>query len=170
MIDVSTFDPLPVEAIWAVFTLPAQEPYSESFDASGYSYLYSVENFGTGTLSIHLCIVSGLIILILTRINTKITSRVVQHPKFIKFKNGIFFGGTLRFLFEGYLELTASICIGLLTMNWSDTSSFSIIYCNCFTVLIGIALIALPFYILFYYFRNVHALDDEEFQDAMNLF
>lgn len=50
-------------------------------------------------------------------------------------------------------------------MDWGDTSSFSIIYCNCFTVLVGIALIALPFYILFYYFRNVHTLDDEEFQE-----
>ena len=167
MIDVSTFDPLPVEAIWAVFTLPAQEPYSESFDASGYSYLYAVENFGTGTLTIHLCIISAVVVLILTRINTSVSNHIIKHPKFIKFKNGLFFGGTLRFLFEGYLELTASVCIGLLTMNWSETSSFSIMYCNFFTVLIGIALIALPFYILVYYFRNIQTLDDEEFQERL---
>ena len=38
LIEVATFDPVPVEAIWAIFPLPAQDPYSASFDSAGYSY------------------------------------------------------------------------------------------------------------------------------------
>ena len=68
----------------------------------------------------------------------------------------------MRFLFEGYFELTISVAIGLLSIQKSR--SFSILYCNCFTVAVGIALGLLPLYILFYYFARVDSLDDPPFK------
>ena len=53
LIEVATFDPLPIEAIWAVFQFPTKTPFDEAFDAAGYNYIYAIENFGTGTVVIH---------------------------------------------------------------------------------------------------------------------
>ena len=53
MIEVATFDPLPVDAIWLIWNLPVKDPWSESFDSCGYSFIYPVENFGLGTFFIH---------------------------------------------------------------------------------------------------------------------
>ena len=163
MIQVATFDPLPIDAIWAVFTLPARDPYSDSFASSGYSYLFAVENFGSATVAIHLCAIAGVICLILPRISTSLTTSIVQHSKFTKFRNGIFFGGSLRFLFEGYLQMAVAICIGFLTLEWNSDSNSSVSYCNCFAILIGVVLAGLPVYIIVHYFKNAHRLDEEEF-------
>ena len=61
--------------------------------------------------------------------------------------------------------MAVAICIGFLTMEWNAGSNFSVKYCNCFTFLLGIALIGLPIYIIVYYFKKVGELDDEEFQE-----
>ena len=77
MIEIATFDPLPIDAIWAVFTFPARDSFSESFASAGYSHLYSIENFGTAALVIHAGVFAAAICLILPRINSNMTSRIV---------------------------------------------------------------------------------------------
>ena len=82
MIEVATFDPLPEEAIWAVFTLPDSDPYSDSFNSCGYSFIHLVENFGTGTVLIHLCLFAAVICLTIRCLKFELAQRIVQHPRF----------------------------------------------------------------------------------------
>ena len=81
MIEVSTFDPLPVDAIWLIWKLPARDPWSDSFDSAGYSFVYPVENFGTGTFLIHIMMVIVLIFWILPQLEC--AAFISKHPKFI---------------------------------------------------------------------------------------
>ena len=165
MIEVGTFDPLPIEAIWAIFDFPANEPYSESFDDAGYSYLFSIENFGTGTVIIHFAVITALIYFLVSRLRTSWAREITEHPKFVANYNGLFFGGSLRFLFEGYSELIISISIGLLTMRWGDELGFSELYCNYFTIIMSVAVVSLPLYILIFYCCRINDLDDKDFAE-----
>ena len=165
MIEVGTFDPLPIEAIWAIWEFPANEPYTDSFNDAGYSFLFSIENFGTGTVIIHFALITALIYFLVSKLRTSWAREVTQHPKFISNYNGLFFGGSLRFLFEGYSELTISCSIGLLTMRWGSELGFSELYCNYFTIIMSIAVVALPIYILVFYCCRIDDLNDGNFAE-----
>lgn len=53
IITVATFDLVPPEFILSIFTFPEDSSYfSESFDSTGYSSLYPIENLGTAWLLI----------------------------------------------------------------------------------------------------------------------
>ena len=164
MIEVATFDPLPVEAIWFVFDFPARDPFSDAFDSAGYNYQFAFENFGTATVMLHLYLIGMILCLIVLGSGLDCAQSIRQHTRFIKLKNGLFFGSTLRFLFEGYLEIVASVCIGIITIQWGTDLGWSILYCNCFTILIGIVLMLLPLYIICLYRAKINKLDDEEFK------
>ena len=47
IVNIATFDPLPVEAIWMLFDFPELGSFSSSFANSGYEYVFLVENMGT---------------------------------------------------------------------------------------------------------------------------
>ena len=47
IVNIATFDPLPVEAIWMLFDFPELGSFSTSFADSGYDYIFLVENMGT---------------------------------------------------------------------------------------------------------------------------
>ena len=47
LVDVATFDIMPIEGIWLFFDLPEKGAFSLSFASSGYEYTYLVENMGT---------------------------------------------------------------------------------------------------------------------------
>ena len=76
----------------------------------------------------------------------------------------LYFGSSLRFIFEGFLEMSIAIFINLLNIEWTYEISFSVLYNNLFTCSMAIILIALPLYIWFYYNANIARLDDEHFQ------
>ena len=85
IIEVATFDPLPKEAIWAVFTFPAAEPISEQFDACGYGGTNSIELFGLGTLVIHVAMASALIGFLIRKIDMAWARWIARQPKFIAY-------------------------------------------------------------------------------------
>ena len=66
MMDVATFEVLPVEATWAFFNLPPQEPHSEALSRAGYTHQYLFENSRTGTLLIHLFIIMALVFVLIS--------------------------------------------------------------------------------------------------------
>ena len=47
LVNVATFDIMPIEGIWFFFDLPERGAFSLSFASSGYEYTYLVENMGT---------------------------------------------------------------------------------------------------------------------------
>ena len=75
----------------------------------------------------------------------------------------LYFGSSLRFIFEGYLEMTIAIIINIVNIEWTYEMSFSVLYNNLFAVSMAIILILLPLYIWFYYNANISRMDDEHF-------
>lgn len=76
----------------------------------------------------------------------------------------LFWGSLIRLLFEGYLELCLSVLIGLTDIEWSgDNYNTSVLYCNVFTIVLSILLLALPFFIYGFYTVNMDKMEDEEF-------
>ena len=47
LVNVATFDIMPIEGIWFFFDLPEKGAFNLSFQSSGYEYTYLVENMGT---------------------------------------------------------------------------------------------------------------------------
>ena len=52
LVDVSTFDILPIEFVWYFLELPDRGSYNFNFASSGYEYVHVVENMGTSLLLI----------------------------------------------------------------------------------------------------------------------
>ena len=157
MIEVATFDPVPVEAIWAIWNLPAKEPWSPSFDSAGYSYVFVVENFGMGAFFLHIFCAITIVFAVLPLLPC--AGSIVKHRKFTEYRHQIFFGSILRLFFEGYLEFTIAICISAVNMQWDLNQGFAVGYCNVLTILIGVILVGLFIYIPVYYLVNIDLLD-----------
>ena len=47
MVNIATFDFLPIEAIWFFFDFPETGAFSLSFASSGYEFINLVENMGS---------------------------------------------------------------------------------------------------------------------------
>ena len=47
LVNVATFDVLPIEAIWFFFDFPELGAYNPNFGDSGYDYIFLIENMGT---------------------------------------------------------------------------------------------------------------------------
>ena len=152
LIEVATFDPLPVEAIWAILAFPERDPYNEAFDSAGYNYIYSVENLGTAFIMIHIYVFITIFSSLAYYFGC---TRVTGSKIFRKVVDQLFFGPMLRFVFEGYLEISISICISLLYLNWSSEEGIAVLYCNIFTTILAAVLVGLPIYICFYYSINM---------------
>lgn len=159
LIEVSTFDPLPIEAIWAVFPFPQKAPYDDAFDAAGYNYIYAIENFGTGTVMIHAFIFMMAIcgMLWCTKPSNKVYTPLFKLYRFLSF------GAFLLLFYEGYLEMSISLFIGAFNMEWSAELGRSVLYSNFFTLSICIIILLLPIFICVYYTLYVDALHEDEF-------
>ena len=119
MMDVATFEILPVEATWAIFNLPPQEPYSDSSSRAGYTHQYMFENSRTATLLIHLFIPLAVVFALISLVTDKRVTVITKHPRVTKCRHSLLFGGSLRLWCELYLRIAVSASIGLLTMRWS---------------------------------------------------
>ena len=73
LVEVATFDPLPVEWIWAVFDLPAKESYNAAFDSAGYGFIHSMENLGTAFVLIQIFIICTFLCFLLLWCDLKVT-------------------------------------------------------------------------------------------------
>ena len=73
LIEVATFDPLPVDYIWAVFDLPAKDAYSTSFENSGYEFIHSMENLGTMFVLIQIYIIISFLCFLLLCCDCRVT-------------------------------------------------------------------------------------------------
>ena len=163
MIEVATWDPLPIDAIWFIWSLPAKDPWSDSFDSIGYSFVYPVENFGIGTLMIHFVMLCALIVWILPQLEC--ASPIFKHPKFIQYEHKLFFNGILLLFFEGYTQFSISICISLVNLDWDPTQGFSVFYCNILTVTFAVILVALIIFIPVFYTLNIDRLHEDSFRE-----
>ena len=159
LIEVATFDPIPIEVIWSVFTFPEKHPFDAAFEASGYSYIYALENFGTGTVLIHVFVFAMLISGLLWKIDTG--NRV--YTCLFKLAQTLYFGPLLMIFYEGYLEMSISTFISWYNLEWSPELGKSVLYCNIFTYTMILVLITFPFFILIFYSRRADSLHEERF-------
>ena len=157
LVEVSTFDMLPIEAIWYFLELPDRGSYNLSFASSGYEYLHVTENLGTATMLVQVYIISCLLCLGLMVLKDK---HVLINEWYLKSRNFLFWGAALRFIFEAYLETSLCVCIGLKTMEWQD-GNFAVTYNNCFTYGMAILLFIMPFYTSAFYGWKINELNDE---------
>ena len=65
LVNVATFDIMPIESIWYFFDFPEQGSYSLSFQMSGYEYIYLIENMGTCFFLVQIYITSCILTMIL---------------------------------------------------------------------------------------------------------
>ena len=161
LVDVSTFDLIPIEFVWYFLELPDRGSYNLNFASSGYEYVHAVENLGTSLMVIQVYFLSVLICGALHLFRNK--SRQVE-KYYVKSKNYLFWGAALRFIFEAYLELILSIGIGIAMMSW-DFDNFATVYNNVFTILFAVIALLMPFYTSIFHGWNVDKMDDEEFSE-----
>ena len=79
-----------------------------------------------------------------------------------KYHKALFWGTLIRLLFEGYLELCLSVFVGLTNMVWESTD-YSVLYNNVFTIILTVLLLGLPLFIFGFYLCHIDEMDDEEF-------
>ena len=65
LVNVATFDIMPIETIWFFFEFPEAGSYSLSFQSSGYEYIYLIENMGTCFFLVQIYLTSCVIALVL---------------------------------------------------------------------------------------------------------
>ena len=65
LVNVATFDIMPIESIWYFFDFPEQGSYSLSFQMSGYEYVYLIENMGTCFFLVQIYLTSCILTMIL---------------------------------------------------------------------------------------------------------
>ena len=65
LVNVATFDLVPIEAIWFFFDFPEQGAFSLSFQTSGYEYIYLIENMGNCFFLVQIYITACILTLIL---------------------------------------------------------------------------------------------------------
>ena len=65
LVNVATFDLMPIEAIWFFFDFPEHGSFSLSFQTSGYEYIYLIENMGTCFFLVQIYITACILTLIL---------------------------------------------------------------------------------------------------------
>ena len=80
-----------------------------------------------------------------------------------KLSNFLYWGGILRLLMEGYLEIIISTMLNMVRNNREDRS-WSIIFSNVFSILMTILLLVLPIFILIFYWYKREEWADEEFE------
>ena len=149
MLDVATFEILPVEATWAMFKLPPQVPYSDAFSFAGYTHQYLFENSRTATLLIHLCLPLVAAFVLISLIKIECVTKITKNPRVKGWKNSLLFGG-LRLWCELYLRLVVSTTIGLLTMRWDEIQGTSVLYSNIFTIVVALSLLVFSVSVFYY--------------------
>ena len=90
--------------------------------------------------------------------------------------NTLFFGGTIRFVFEGYLEIGIAVIISILDLEWDKELGYAVAIDNCFTIVFAVVLVWMPLYIWFFYRSNLDILEHNSFKarygrllDGLNL-
>ena len=87
--------------------------------------------------------------------------RTAKHYNALKKK--LFFGVALRFIFEAYLEFGLCIIIGMYHLDWNKTN-LSVNYCSVFTVIFGVLVTLMPFYVGLFYYFNIGKVEDKGFK------
>ena len=160
IIDVATFDFLPVELIWYLFDFPEAGAFSLNFQASGYEYMFILENMGTFFFLVQIYLLGSMLTIAIGLLALKIYQLRNIHNKI---KKQLFWPVALRLLFEAYLQLCICVAIGLINLSWSD-KSFSIMYCTIFTLCFAVIVLCIPFYVSVFYYCKLDKVEDENFK------
>ena len=163
LVNVATFDVMPIEGIWFFFDLPERGAFSLSFASSGYEYTYLVENMGTCFFVVQIylssCIIAMLLLLLIRYAKLHKLQNIYE-----SLKKNLFWSTALRFVFESYLELTICVTIGLLNLDWSQ-SNFSIVYNTIWTISWAFIVLILPLFSSIFYYCRIDQVEDEKFTD-----
>ena len=163
MVNVATFDFMPVEAIWFFFDFPESGSFSLSFASSGYEYINLIENMGTCFFMVQIYLTQCCFLLILLLLMKCFKIYKVTNL-YEKMKKQLFWSTALRFIFESYLELVICVTIGLLNLSW-DKENFSVQYCTIFTAIFAAAVLILPIFASVFYYCKVDSVEEEIFRE-----
>jgi len=160
LIEVANFDPLPEEIVWAVFPLPSIEPFSNAFAAAGYDKIFILETFGSGLVVMHVAVLFAVVMIALRCTKWK---RLTEKPRFKKYWNSMSIGHIVRFLFEGFLELTLAVVIQLYHVDVEEPS-YSVYYSFLWTGLMILGLVLVALYVPYVNFKNYKTLESPVFK------
>lgn len=153
---------LPEKVIPLIFDFPAKESYNVAFMATGYGSMYSIANLGTCFMLFNIYIIQCVIYLVSSCFKDRFAFAM---RCFQKYQKALFWGTLIRLLFEGYLELCLSVFVSLTDMVWESTD-YSVLYNNVFTILLTILLLGLPIFIFGFYLCHIKDLDDDDFIES----
>ena len=161
LVNVATFDILPIEAIWWLFDFPELGAYNPNFADSGYEYTFLIENMGTCFFLVQIYLLGCLITLFLgILIKVCLINKAKTTQK--KLKDRLFWGTAIRFIFESYLELVICVTIGIKNIAWSQ-ENFSISYCTVFTCVFAAIVLIMPLFTSVFYYCKIDKVDDDQF-------
>ena len=163
LVNVATFDVMPIEGIWFFFDLPERGAFSLSFASSGYEYTYLVENMGTCFFMVQIYLTSCIIALLLLLLIRYAKLYKLQNV-YERLKKNLFWSTALRFVFESYLELTICVTIGLLNLEWSQ-NNISIVYNTIWTISWAFIVLILPLFCSLFYYCRIDKVGDEKFTE-----
>ena len=158
---MATFDITPIEAIWFFFDFPELGAYNPNFGDSGYDYIFLIENMGTCFFLVQVYLFCSLMTVLLG-VLIRTCSINKAKPTHKKWKDKLFWGTAIRFIFESYLELVIAVTIGLKNISWSN-ENFSIAYCTVFTVILSAIVLILPLFTSIFYYWKIDRVEDDQF-------
>ena len=116
MIDLATFDILPIEDLEAlIYYWPEAEAYSVNFEMAGVDSLLFLANIGSALYLIYLHILAALLHLCLHKMRNKANFVKSLHAKLGEY---LYWRGVNRFFMEFFLDLTFLSILNLHTVNW----------------------------------------------------
>ena len=161
IISVATFDILPEKVLPRIFDFPVKPGYNLAFEANNYGSMYPMMNLSTCFFLFNIYLMQ---VCIWTLIYFLKDRHACFQRCFDKYDKVLFWGSIMRLLFEGYLELSLSVLIGLTDIEWSGANyNGSVLYSNIFSIILAILILAMPFFIYIFYTVNMDEMDDEEF-------
>ena len=161
IITVATFDLLPETVLPIFFDFPVKPSYNQAFQDTGYASMFPVMNLGTCFFLFNIYLMQLVIWMVCSCFKD---SYQLANRWYEKYDKLLFWGGLIRLLFEGYLELCLSVFVGLTDMEWEgEMYNNSVAYCNFFTIFLTFLLLGLPIFIFSWYNYYADKLEEDEF-------
>ena len=155
LIDIATFEACP-EEILNIFDFPVTESYNLAFQSTGYESMFAIGNLRTSVLMMNF----WLLFLVLWIVLGICAIKCAKSRNWLA--NFVFYSMILRLFFESYLETSLSVFVGLTNMVW-DSDNPSLTYNNIVTIVCTVILLALPIFIVTFYYCHIDNLTDETF-------
>ena len=147
LVTIANFDIIPTDAVFdLIFVWPEEDPFNQSFESFGLESYYAIANLGT----VFAVVIVYLILMIIQFTAWVFASKMRRAKKVSeKLSNFLYWGGIIRLLMEGFLEMIIATMLNVRRNNWDMT--YSLLLSNIFSWLMTLILTLFPVWIICFY-------------------